>query len=450
MRKHNSIIAEYETEASYNAKAINKTTMRNYILIFILALCGVIFHSFETRAQSQDSVKVFFPQSRIEIYPDYMQNEIRLDNVFHKLEADSLYVKARRLRNISVVGAASPEGTESFNKWLSEERAKAIFQLFIDHKIIPDTAASFRYLGRDWRGLLEKVNEDTDVPNRQEVLALLDRIVNRPSTVTHPLQALKSINGGAPYRYLYNKVFPSLRFSTLVVEYDDLIRTQITTTGTDSMLLIAKIPSEPIMENIYYAPVTLVEKPCRPFYMGLKTNLLYDALLIPNIGAEFYVGKNFSVFGNWMYGWWDRNRSHYYWRAYGGDIGARWWFGRKAHEKPLTGHHIGLYAGVVTYDFELGKGGIMGGLPHGTLWDRCNFNGGVEYGYSFPVARRLNIDLTIGFGYIGGKYLKYEPADGFYVWQSTNNLHWFGPSKAEVSLVWLIGCDNYNRKKGGD
>ena len=41
-----------------------------------------------------------------------------------------------------------------------------------------------------------------------------------------------------------------------------------------------------------------------PFYMDVKTNMLYDALLVPNIGVEFYVGKNWSLAGNWMYAWW--------------------------------------------------------------------------------------------------------------------------------------------------
>nr|WP_147351517.1 DUF3575 domain-containing protein [Bacteroides caccae] len=26
---------------------------------------------------------------------------------------------------------------------------------------------------------------------------------------------------------------------------------------------------------------------------------------------------------------------------------------------------------------------------------------------------------------------------------------WFGPTKAGISLVWLIGRGNYNEKKGG-
>ena len=41
------------------------------------------------------------------------------------------------------------------------------------------------------------------------------------------------------------------------------------------------------------------------------------------------------------------------------------------------------------------------------------------------------------------------PLDGHYVWQTTKKRRWFGPTKAGISLVWLIGRGNYNEKKGG-
>ena len=89
---------------------------------------------------------------------------------------------------------------------------------------------------------------------------------------------------------------------------------------------------------------------CHPkFYMAIKTNMLYDALLVPNIGAEFYVGRGWSIGADWMYAWWKTDRKHDYWRIYGGDIQVRKWFGRAAEEKPLTGHHIGIYAQCYTY-----------------------------------------------------------------------------------------------------
>ena len=179
----------------------------------------------------------------------------------------------------------------------------------------------------------------------------------------------------------------------------------------------------------------------RPLYVSLKTNALYDLLLIPSVGAEVWLGRMMSVNANWSYAWWSKNRRHNYWRYYGGDIALRRWFGRKAAEKPLTGHHIGLYAQIMTYDFELGGKGYMG--------NKYNYGGGVEYGFSLPMARRFNIDFTVGVGYLGGEYYEYTPIDGHYVWQATKQRRWFGPTKAEVSLVWLIGYGNQNKPKGG-
>lgn len=197
------------------------------------------------------------------------------------------------------------------------------------------------------------------------------------------------------------------------------------------------------------ANVTSVISEVNPLYISVKTNMLYDAVLIPNIGAEFYVGKNLSLFGEWMYAWWDNEKRNRSWRIYGGDLGIRWWFGRKAQAKPLTGHHIGVYAGLLTFDFATGDKGYLGGKPKGTLRDRHLVNAGVEYGYSLPIAKRLNIDFAIGLGYFGGHYIKYFPFDDDLYKDKEINLHFFGPTKAEISLVWLIGHGNTNVRKGG-
>lgn len=186
----------------------------------------------------------------------------------------------------------------------------------------------------------------------------------------------------------------------------------------------------------------------KPFYMSLSTNMLYDVLLVPNIGAEFYLGHRWSIAANWMYGWWNTNRRHRYWRVNGGEIAMRKWLGTSSGCKPLTGHHIGAYFQAITYDFEFGGKGQMAGKPGGTLWNQCSFGVGIEYGYSLPVASRVNIDFSVGIGYFGGKYYEYIPSDGHYVWQSTHRRNWVGPTRAMVSLVWLIGHGNRNAKGG--
>lgn len=102
-----------------------------------------------------------------------------------------------------------------------------------------------------------------------------------------------------------------------------------------------------------------------------------------------------------MYAWWNSNKRHNYWRIYGGELDIRKYFGRRAQTKPLTGHHLGIYGQAFTYDFETGHKGYIGGKPGGTLWDKLNYAIGVEYGYSLPISRRLNLDFTLGVGYWG-------------------------------------------------
>lgn len=210
--------------------------------------------------------------------------------------------------------------------------------------------------------------------------------------------------------------------------------------STDSVIT----PTDP---NLAQANTSYVPK---PFFMATKTNMLYDAMAIPNIGAEFYVGHNISLSAQWMYAWWSNDRRHRYWRIYGGDINARYWFGGASRRKPLTGHHAGIYFGGVTFDFEWGGTAYMGGRAGHSLWDRCIINTGIEYGYSLPIARHINIDFTFGVGYAGGIIEKFHPEDGVYIWDSTKRKRWFGPTKAEISLVWLLGRGNVNAGKGGE
>lgn len=190
---------------------------------------------------------------------------------------------------------------------------------------------------------------------------------------------------------------------------------------------------------------------CKPFYMGIKTNMLYDLGAIPNIGAEFYLGANFSIVGNWQYSWWKSDKKAWYWRTYGGDVALRYWMGKASRNKPLTGHHLGLYGQMITYDFEVGGRGYIADSGFGK--DKSedaslgwNWAAGLEYGYSLPIARRLNIDFTLGVGYHWGTFKEYLPIDGHYVWQATKRRKYIGPTKCEISLVWLIGCGNYNKK----
>lgn len=390
-----------------------------------------------------DSVKVYFKQGYSKLDINLGNNKETFNRIADSLKitnADSIYI----LRGISVIGGASPEGSIKMNKRLSQKRANALFNYLAKYGNIPDSLKTFTYLGRDWQGLLDLVRKDPDVPYRDEVIELLRDIVDKckdgEKRQDNNIGRISSLRNGVPYRYMYNKLFPELRASRLILYYDRV--------WNPISIIPLKFQSHrhQLKEKLEQIPVPPTET---PFYMAVKSNLLYDAMLVPNIGAELYLGQNWSIAANWMYAWWDNSHNDIFWRIYGGDIAIRRWFGHRAKEKPLTGHHIGLYFQTLTYDFATGGRGYMGGEPGSNIFDRANYIAALEYGYSLPIAKRLNLDFAIGLGYFWGKYYEYEPKDGCYVWQATKQRHYFGPTKAEVSLVWLLGKGNVNKRIGG-
>lgn len=373
-------------------------------------------------------------------------NKQSLDRIADSLKTsyvDSVY----QLRRIMVVGGASPEGSIPLNRRLSVNRAKVLFNYLSRYGELPDSLKTNVFLGRDWNGLIRLVKDDENLPYREETMELLyelaeDAANNDLSKGDH-LRRMQRLRGGEPYWYMYRKYFPELRASRLYLWYEKV---------WNPLAPVSMPPVKPTMpQTRAVEPMIVPHVPPQPrkWYMAVKTNMLYDALLVPNIGVEVYLGKDWSVAANWMYAWWKTDRRHWYWRTYGGDLSVRKWLGKAAKAKPLTGHHLGVYGQIFTYDFETGGKGYIGGKPGGTLWDKMNYSAGVEYGYSLPVAYRLNIDFSIAVGYWGGTYYEYKPVDNCYVWQSTKERHWFGPTKAEVSLVWLIGRGNFNEGKGG-
>ena len=162
--------------------------------------------------------------------------------------------------------------------------------------------------------------------------------------------------------------------------------------------------------------------------LHVRTNLLYDALVVPNVGIEFGLSDHTSLVGNVMFNWIGIRDKQFYWRILSGDVEWRYWLGTDENTFLRKGHHLGVYAAFYRYDVELGT-------VKGQLAD-FNYGGGISYGYSTRLNSNLSLDLSIGIGYMGGKYKKYKYLDGRYVWQSDEYRNYIGPTKAEATLVW--------------
>ena len=365
--------------------------------------------------ESRKEVCIGFPVGNSTLDTAYGNNAARLSEVVSFLESvkkDSTL----ELVEVSFCGSASPEGGFAINRELAEKRRNSLERYVRERVSLPDGIISRPEGFIAWERLAELV-EVSDMPHKEEAVDVLRNVPeftynNKGVLVDSRKKHLMELQYGRTWHYMHKHFFDQIRNASVIlvtVRQKPVIEEK--TVVKEEPVVPAPADTTAVVEKADTI-VAVSPETSKPFYMALKTNMLYDVLAVPNIGVEFYLGKNWSISGNWMYGWWKKNSSHRYWRIYGGDLAVRYWLGKKANEKPLTGHHIGIYGQAFTYDFEWGGKGYMGGEPGGTLWDKTNYAAGVEYGYSLPVANRLNIDFTLGVGYWGGKYYEYIPLDG--------------------------------------
>ena len=176
--------------------------------------------------------------------------------------------------------------------------------------------------------------------------------------------------------------------------------------------------------------------------LALKTNLLFDAALMPNVEIEVPVGKRWSVNGEYAFPWWQFDRGKYCMQVLMGGLEGRYWLGsRKSREdrEVLTGHFLGLYAGGGKYDLQWGEKRYQG---------EFFIAAGVSYGWATRIARHLHLEFNIGIGLLRTDYRHYHARDNYQtlLWQENGKYTWFGPTKAKITLVWLL---NRRVKKGG-
>lgn len=431
------------------------TTGAKLFVFLALTIC-----TFTLSAQEpvEKRYSIFFPAGRSNIDSTYMDNGHTMKALIDDIRT-SMDIEGVIPDSLLIYSSSSPEGPAALNRKLASQRAEntknlliKLFPQFNQEKIMMESRVN------GWSGLMQAIRLDSTIVHKETILKILkdDSIQDKTSALrSHP----------AAYAEIRDSIFNYMRTATvtlrLIGKQDEYASDPAPTSAAKSIEEISEedsteVPVENIEDNGTQDDVVAkeiletentatederVSDSTKPFYMAIKSNMLYDAAAVPNVGMEFYLGRNFSIVGNWMYSWWKSDKAAWYWRIYGGDLEMRYWFGKAAEKKPLTGHHIGLYGQILTYDFIAGKRGYLG--------DRWTYAAGIAYGYSLPITKRLNIDFDLGLGYLSGEYKEYIPIDGHYAWQATKYRRMFGPTKAEISLVWLLGNGNINDRKGG-
>ena len=174
--------------------------------------------------------------------------------------------------------------------------------------------------------------------------------------------------------------------------------------------------------------------------LQLRTNLLHDAVLCPNIGLEVQFGNGLAWQLDYGEAWWNSFETNKFYSVIYFQTEIRKYFGKWSYVGPYRGHHVGVYLQMGAFDLENGgKGYISPELDK-------NVGFGLSYGYSFRLNNRLSIDCTLGAGYASSVYEGYNPVGKRYVSTGWRKKTWIGPTKLEASLVWNISKKNKNRR----
>lgn len=394
----------------------------------------VLFVGSAMAAVAQQETKTrrfYFDLDRYTIRYDLRNNRAVMDSTASELRALMADSTISNLR-VDVSSSSSLEASDAYNSRLSANRTGAFLAELRKKVDIPFRILFVHDNVFDWEQLSDLIAK-SQCPHREAALNIIRSV---PTTIANKKVDnerklhLQELGGGAAYNYMLQHLFPDMRNTTIAISYNRMPK------PAEPVVKIVEVPVEtpaPEPQKIF-----VFKKRDNPLF-AIKTNMLYDAAMTPNIGAEVYIAPNVSLSANWMYAWWNKDRTSFYWRVYGGELEARYyinrWSTRRERRKhAFEGHHIGLYGLFGTYDYEFGGDG-----QQAAKW---NYGGGIAYGYSLPITRRLNIDFALGLGCLYGDYYKYEPStikNDDYYWLSTNKRKYWGPTKAEVSLVWVLG-----------
>ena len=147
-----------------------------------------------------------FRVNRSELLPELGNNRVEFARVDSVAKAILLNTDVK-VKNVSIDGYASPEGTDAANLKLSQNRALSFADyLRRTYKLSRGVLNGVGH-GSDWEGLRNSVIADANVPNKQGVLDVLAAAGNNEVRKTN----LRKLDAGQPYAYLLANHYPPLR-----------------------------------------------------------------------------------------------------------------------------------------------------------------------------------------------------------------------------------------------
>ena len=396
------------------------------------------------------------------------------ETVLPRISRDSLKIVRVKMR-----GAASPEGPEKFNKFLSEKRQRALYDFVAERLQIPQgDSLVLETMTEDYTYLYKRMMQDGD-PDCEKVKRLFDEYMPHQQ-YAQLKKALQAVDGGRLWRRMLVTYFPSLRAARMVIVCSRRPQPIVAEPEpTDS--IVPRVPIVPIdsMVTVEKDTEPWVERYPRRELLSVKTNLLFYGVYmpagynkwcpIPNFAVEFYPLRGHFTYGfSFDCPWWQNYWGHKYFQIRNYQFEARYYF-RSGNIKfrpegkgaAFKGFYLQAYANTAIFGlcFDENRGWVGEGA-----------GGGIGGGYVLPLTKKghWRLEFQLQAGIFAGKYDPYQyenPVnpnyrDHLYYYKWTQKPHlfkerqytfrWIGPTRVGVTLSYDLLYRKARNKTNGE
>lgn len=445
--------------------------LRKLVIVLTLMVSSGAPVLAQSGAADSLTLKVLFRQDVTKLERSYRGNGQMLDRFVDDVRAIADNPEYR-IQDITIRSAASPEGTFDHNVDLSWNRGRALKEYLQRELMLPGYKFRIEAVGEDWVSLKEIV-ERNDIPDKDRILDILERhsdyIYGHPTSVIGgPKKELMNLNGGRTWFWLLENVFPELRSAgnAIVCRYvrveepapaphkavrDTIV---IINHSVDTIYIAGSSPQPaapavaaviPVEPAASAAPVRRAPRRTPGYRFAVKTNVLYDALIAPNVEVEFPIGKRVSVLAFHNFPWYTFDSDRHAYEILNTGAEMRLWLGDRSGRSVLSGCYLGIYGASGKGDLEYrSKGYQVQGAWHA----------GITGGWSFPLGRNDNwrLDMGVGLGYLPLSYDYYErsEASGLLIYKRSGERAWIGPTNLRCTIGWMIPPHRKARKDKED
>ncbi len=389
------------------------------------------------------TANIDFVINHSEIDPNYHNNRAELAKIheaIRRVTSDTTVI----MHHISLFGYTSPDGPYDFNTRVSHDRTLSLRRYIAEEWGISDSLISVSYESEDWQGVRRYV-EASHFDGKDGLLAIIDGTAD-PDARLQQIQ----LHYPSAYKVMVDSLFPRLRRTDYRIDYIEryqesiMLNDGLVTASGDSIVqqgLTWNVGEFAAGDNWNPQATHNSITTFKPWF-ALKTNLLYDLAVAPNIEIEVPLGakSNFSLMAEYNNPWWRWDRKSQCYQVREGGLELRYWLTSMCRgARPwLSGHFLGVYGAYAIYDWEHNDVG-----DQGDVW-----SGGVTYGYSWPLSARFNLEASVSVGVVAGDRRHYnaEFDSTHLIYKYTKNVFYAGPTKLKLSLVWILGSKS---KKGG-